>query len=460
MRSWPAPETVALPNRGGPLSVHDTVTGSRRTITPGATARMYVCGITPYDAAHLGHAFTYLTFDLVNRVWRDAGHTSTTCRTSPTSTTRCWSGPSHRTGLARARRAGDPSLPRGHGGAADPAARAPSSESSSRSTSSPTSWPASRARGAPTKSTATSTSPLPTPPASVASPSWTATAMLELFAERGGDPGRAGRKTRWTGCCGGRNAPANPPGTPPGPRTSRLARGVQRDLRARTGMGFDLNGGGDDLIFPHHEMGAAEACCATGEPPPGPPLPPRGHGRTGRREDVQVAGQPGVRLPARKAGTDPMAIRLALLAHHYRTAWEWTDADLRTAEQRLERWRAAAAVENAPDARPLLARVRSALADDLDTATALAAVDEWARRGPERQRAIRTRPRSCAPPSTPCSEWPSTAESGGPGQFPAPGRPHQPQETESTARNVVAHRYSSLVFVRENNAPAAGKGGP
>jgi len=80
----------------------------------------------------------------------------------------------------------------------------------------------------------------------------------------------------------------------------------------------------------------------------------------------------------RKAGTDPMAIRLALLAHHYRTAWEWTDADLRTAEQRLERWRAAAAVENAPDARPLLARVRSALADDLDTATALAAVDEWA----------------------------------------------------------------------------------
>src|SRR5690606_12341031 len=74
MRSWPAPTVVALPDHGGPLSVHDTVTGSRRTITPGATARMYVCGITPYDAAHLGHAFTYLTFDLVNRVWRDAGH--------------------------------------------------------------------------------------------------------------------------------------------------------------------------------------------------------------------------------------------------------------------------------------------------------------------------------------------------------------------------------------------------
>src|SRR5213078_2024983 len=42
--------------------------------TPDSTARMYVCGITPYDATHLGHAATYLAFDLVNRVWRDAGH--------------------------------------------------------------------------------------------------------------------------------------------------------------------------------------------------------------------------------------------------------------------------------------------------------------------------------------------------------------------------------------------------
>ena len=34
---------------------------------------MYVCGITPYDATHLGHAATMITFDLVNRAWRDAG---------------------------------------------------------------------------------------------------------------------------------------------------------------------------------------------------------------------------------------------------------------------------------------------------------------------------------------------------------------------------------------------------
>ena len=34
---------------------------------------MYVCGITPYDATHIGHANTYIAFDLLNRVWRDRG---------------------------------------------------------------------------------------------------------------------------------------------------------------------------------------------------------------------------------------------------------------------------------------------------------------------------------------------------------------------------------------------------
>ena len=48
---------------------------------PSGTARMYVCGITPYDATHIGHANTYVAFDLLNRIWRDAGWTSTTCRT-------------------------------------------------------------------------------------------------------------------------------------------------------------------------------------------------------------------------------------------------------------------------------------------------------------------------------------------------------------------------------------------
>src|SRR5689334_13900259 len=75
MKSWPGPRVPRLPGRGRPLRLYDSATGEVRPTAPGTTARMYVCGITPYDATHLGHAATYLAFDLVQRVWRDAGHT-------------------------------------------------------------------------------------------------------------------------------------------------------------------------------------------------------------------------------------------------------------------------------------------------------------------------------------------------------------------------------------------------
>jgi L-cysteine:1D-myo-inositol 2-amino-2-deoxy-alpha-D-glucopyranoside ligase len=73
-----------------------------------------------------------------------------------------------------------------------------------------------------------------------------------------------------------------------------------------------------------------------------------------------------------------MAIRLALLAHHYRDDWEYTDADLTTAVERLAAWRLAAARANTPDAEALLEAVRMRLEDDLDAPGALSAVDAWA----------------------------------------------------------------------------------
>src|SRR6266516_3494733 len=74
MKSWPAPEVPRLPGSGAPLRLFDTARARVEPTRPTGPARMYVCGITPYDAAHLGHAATMITFDLVNRVWRDAGH--------------------------------------------------------------------------------------------------------------------------------------------------------------------------------------------------------------------------------------------------------------------------------------------------------------------------------------------------------------------------------------------------
>jgi L-cysteine:1D-myo-inositol 2-amino-2-deoxy-alpha-D-glucopyranoside ligase len=80
----------------------------------------------------------------------------------------------------------------------------------------------------------------------------------------------------------------------------------------------------------------------------------------------------------RRDGVDPAAIRLALLAHHYRSDWEWTDADLLRAQERLARWRAAVSRPDGPDAAATLAEVREALADDLNSPRALAVIDAWA----------------------------------------------------------------------------------
>src|SRR4051812_34363561 len=73
MRSWPAPELPRLSATAPAAALHDTPTGSLVTTSPLGPARMYVCGITPYDATHLGHAATYVAFDLLHRAWRNAG---------------------------------------------------------------------------------------------------------------------------------------------------------------------------------------------------------------------------------------------------------------------------------------------------------------------------------------------------------------------------------------------------
>src|SRR3954454_12713563 len=79
MRAWPSPDLPAptlsgRPATGPAVRVHDTPTGGLVETTPTGSARLYVCGITPYDATHMGHAATYVAFDLLNRAWRNAGH--------------------------------------------------------------------------------------------------------------------------------------------------------------------------------------------------------------------------------------------------------------------------------------------------------------------------------------------------------------------------------------------------
>src|SRR5947207_9199100 len=74
MDSWRAVSIPPLPGRGPEPYIHDTPTGELVQAAAGPTATMYACGITPYDATHIGHAATFLTWDLLVRAWHDADH--------------------------------------------------------------------------------------------------------------------------------------------------------------------------------------------------------------------------------------------------------------------------------------------------------------------------------------------------------------------------------------------------
>jgi L-cysteine:1D-myo-inositol 2-amino-2-deoxy-alpha-D-glucopyranoside ligase len=203
--------------------------------------------------------------------------------------------------------------------------------------------------------------------------------MRALFAERGGDPDRPGKKDPLDTLLWQAARPGEPfwdgplgPGRP-GWHIECAAIAIEH-----LGVPFDVQGGGSDLVFPHHEMSAAEAEVLTGRHPYA-----RAYvhaGMVGLRGEKMSKSLGNLVLVSdlRAQGVDPMAVRLALLAHHYRDDWEWTDADLPAAQDRLARWRTAFGRPAGPAGDGVLAQVRAALADDLDAPRALRAVDAWA----------------------------------------------------------------------------------
>jgi L-cysteine:1D-myo-inositol 2-amino-2-deoxy-alpha-D-glucopyranoside ligase len=206
-----------------------------------------------------------------------------------------------------------------------------------------------------------------------------AAAMRLLSAERGGDPDRPGKKN-----------PLDPilwmaarPGEPswdggalgagrPGWHIECVAIALDH-----LGMAFDVQGGGSDLAFPHHEMGASHAQVLSGEHPFALSYVHAGMVGLDGEKMSKSRGNLVFVSTLRKDGVDPGAIRLALHAHHYRSDWEWTERGLRDAVERLGRWRAAVSRPEGPSAEALVEEVRDALADDLDSPAALAAVDRW-----------------------------------------------------------------------------------
>jgi L-cysteine:1D-myo-inositol 2-amino-2-deoxy-alpha-D-glucopyranoside ligase len=381
MHAWPASTVPVLPGQGRDLSVHDTATGGRVTLTPGPVARLYVCGITPYDATHIGHAATYTAFDLVQRVWLDAGHEvhyvqNVTDVDDPlleraAANGEDWAELAEReTALFREDMTALRVLPPRHfrGAVESIALIVPLIERL-------------RAQGAAYDLEGDVYFSVESDRHFGAVSRLDAPAMRLLSAERGGDPNRAGKKNPVDPLLWQARRPGEPswdggslgPGRP-GWHIECVAIALEH-----LGMGFDMQGGGFDLAFPHHEMGASHAQVLTGEYPYAASYVHAGLVAYEGEKMSKSKGNLVFVSQLRRDGVDPAAIRLALLSSHYRTDWEWTDGALDEAAHRLERWRAAVSRPDGPPADGLVAEVRAALADDLDAPAALAAVDRWAR---------------------------------------------------------------------------------
>ena len=391
MRSWSRPELPALPGAGRPPRLHDTSTGGlRETLVVDGRAGLYVCGITPYDATHLGHAATYLAFDALVRTWRDAGLEVTSVQNTTdvddplleraAATGVAWRDlAASQTDLFRSDMELLAVLPPDHyvavtdvvGDVAEAVAsllddgfayRVPTGGADDddvyfdvRRAAERTSWHLGQESR------------------------YDADAMRTAFAERGGDPDRPGKRDEldpllW------RAARADEPSWPTVLGHGRPGWHIECTVIAEQHLAtpFSVAGGGSDLVFPHHEMSAAHGIALTGRPH----ADLHAHGGMVAYQGEKMSKSLGNLVKVSElvaAGTDARAVRLAVTAHHYRSDWEWTADDLERAEARLAAWRAWAAgaggatgdrVETA-----LLRSLRAALADDLDVPRAIAAVD-------------------------------------------------------------------------------------
>jgi L-cysteine:1D-myo-inositol 2-amino-2-deoxy-alpha-D-glucopyranoside ligase len=341
---------------------------------PDEIVTMYTCGITPYDATHLGHAAVYVAYDVLQRRLRDLGHQTHCVRNitdvddsilekarqigvhyldlaaaetarfdddmSALGMLEAWSEPRATSAIADIRGFIGMVLDRGH---AYQAGGAVYFDVSSFPTFGEVSG-------------------------------YDRDQMLAYAAERGGnidDPHKRDPldfvlwqpsledEPAWESLWG--------PGRPGWHiECSALA---LREL----GTTIDLHGGGSDLIFPHHECERAQSEAATGEPFVRHWM----HQAMVRMDGEKMSKSLGnlVFVSELRKTWEPMAIRLVIVENHYRTAWEWDDTRMPRNAERLDRWRTAGAGDGALD------DVRAALDDDLDTPTAIAAIDTAAAAG-------------------------------------------------------------------------------
>jgi len=353
---------------------YDTAQGEVLEFSPGPVVTMYTCGITPYDATHVGHAATYLLYDVVQRRLRDEGY-RTLCVRNVTDVDDDL--------LRKARELGEPYLDL----AAREMARFDADMKALGMLSAFSEPRASSAihdilgfigmvidRGHAYEAGGAVYFDVASFESFGQVSHLSRDEMLKLAAERGGNPDDPDKRDPLDFVLWQPSAPDEPswpstwgPGRPGWHiECSALA---LREL----GTSIDLHGGGTDLIYPHHECEAAQSEAAIGE-------------RFVRRwlhapmveiDGVKMSKSLGnlVFVSELVEKWDPMTVRLALLDHSYRAPWSWHEGLLTVATDRLGRWRAAGEGDAAID------EVRAAIDEDLGFPRAIAAIDRVAAAG-------------------------------------------------------------------------------
>ena len=391
MHSWTAPDIPSLPGHGHRIRLTDSSNGEL-VATGTETATLYVCGITPYDSTHLGHANTYLAFDLLVRAWRDAGREVNY--------------------VQNVTDIDDPLLERATATGVDWQALAAEQTDLYRADMA-------ALRVVPPTSFVSAVQTIPLVVRAVeqlldsgaayrvtepdedgagvgdvyadiaADPSFATEVAMDdaqkaaAFAERGGDPERPGKRQRLDPLLWRMARPGEPSWDGASLGEGRPGWHIECACIAQDYLGIpmEVQGGGSDLIFPHHACGESHLRMLTGEPAP---VGIRAHGGMVAYAGSKMSKSLGNLVLVSQltaSGVDPMAVRLVMLSHHYRTDWEYTGAQLEHATERLARWRRAMHADRGPDATGLLEQVRRALADDLDAPAAIAAVDAWVEDG-------------------------------------------------------------------------------
>ncbi len=359
------------------VQLFDTARGEVVPFEPGHEVKMYVCGITPYDSTHLGHANTYLTYDLLIRRLEDLGHEVKLVRNITDVDDSI---------LPKARELGVDFLElaaeetaRFHGDMIALNTRPVFAEPHA------TKWVAEmvelvetlEAKGHTYVVDGTVFFDVRTFDSFGAMSGYDESTMVEYATERGGHPDDPRQRNPldfilWQPSLD--DEPSWP--SPWGPGRPGWHIECSAMSKGTLGPTLDLHGGGSDLIFPHHECSRAQSEAANGVTFVNHWMHAGMVAYQGTKMSKSLGNLVFVSELVKTA--DPRAIRLALMRHHYRSDWEWFDSDIDTASAMLDRLHRAAHAPAGPDPDRYADRVRAALDNDLDAPAALHALMELA----------------------------------------------------------------------------------